>query len=121
MCKKYHNAVLSIGWTTLWGPNYNDQAYTKEEIDDMIAVIKKNNIRNRDITFPVRAGIAANSLEQMHFLIREVSLQNKCTFTVWSSPNDYVNITKLKEFITSFGVERVYLDVPKEVSDQLKL
>lgn len=120
-CSKYDNAILSIGWTTLWGPNYNDGGYTDLEIDDMIAVIRNNNIVNRNITFPVRAGIVANSLVQMANLFKEVSLQNECTFTVWSSPNDYVNILKLKQFIFDSGLNRVYLDVPKDVKDQLNL
>lgn len=118
-CRKYDNAVLSIGWTTLWGPNCSDEAYNDQEIAEMIAVIRNNRITNREITFPVRAGIAANSLQQMKFLIKEISLENKWTFTVWSSPNDYVNISKLMEFINGFGIDRVYLDVPKELSDQL--
>lgn len=120
-CTKYDNAVLSIGWTTLWGPNYNDGAYSDLEIADMTAVIRNNNIVNRNITFPVRAGIVANSLHQMTCLFKEISIRNKCTFTVWSSPNDYVNILKLKQFIFDFGLNRVYLDVPQDIRDQLNL
>lgn len=122
ICQKYKNAVLSIGWTTLWGSNYRNDAYTEQEIADMVKVIKENNITNRDITFPVRAGIAANSLPLMKDLVRQIiSLDNMCTFTIWSSPNDYVDIVKLREFIYEIGIERVYLDVPKEISDELKL
>lgn len=120
-CEKYENAVLSIGWTTLWGPNYNGESYTEQEITEMIEVIRNSNIKNREITFPVRAGIAANSLQQMQHLIKEVSADNKCTFTVWSSPNDHVNISNLEEFINGFGIDMVYLDVPKEISDHLSL
>jgi len=120
-CTKYKNAILSIGWTTLWGPSYYDGGYTDLEIADMIAVIRNNNIVNRIITFPVRAGIAANSSHQMVNLFKEISLQNECTFTVWSSPYDFVNISKLKQFILEFGLDKVYLDVPTDIRDQLNL
>lgn len=46
---------------------------------------------------------------------------NNLTLTIWSSQYDFVNIEQLRNLIFSFGLDKVYLDVPEEVSSQLNL
>lgn len=123
-CKELPNSTLSIGWTTRWGSNFTDGIYTKEQITAMVSAIKRNQVTNstHPITFPVRAGIAAQSIENLHDLVSQVNKTNKnVTITIWSSPNDKVNIDSLRKLIFSFGLDHVYLDVPEEVSSQLHL
>ncbi|XP_055916717.1 protein FAM151B [Eupeodes corollae] len=122
-CKNFPDAVLSIGWTTRWGSEFKEGFYTDTQIEEMVDSIKKNNITDSQlpITFPVRAGIAASSDIQLHWLLRAVNDTNKSTLTIWSSANDYVDIKKLRKLIFDFGLDRVYLDVPEEVSSQLNL
>jgi len=120
-CKqKFPTAVLSIGWTTRWGNNFTEGHYNDEHIDNMTAIIKDNNVMN-PLTFPVRAGIAANSDMQLKNLFIALNGTNNVTLTIWSSQDDFVNIPKLKELILNIGVDKVYFDVPKEVSDKLNL
>lgn len=38
--KKLPSAVLSIGWTTLWGPDYIQGNYTSQQVQLMINAIK---------------------------------------------------------------------------------
>lgn len=120
---QFPQAVLSIGWTTRWSSDYNNGSYTPEEIDAMIVAIKQNNVTEtgQPITFPVRAGIAANSHDELHSLVKAVNDTNDSTLTIWSSQNDYVDIEKLRQLIFSFGFHRVYLDVPEELSSKLDL
>ncbi|XP_039949424.1 protein FAM151B isoform X1 [Bactrocera tryoni] len=120
---KFESAVLSIGWTTRWGANFTDGAYTEQQIDEMLLAIKNNNVtaKQHPITFPVRAGIAANSLEQLHALVAAVNETNESSLTIWSSAGDFVDVPKLRQLIFSFGFERVYLDVPADLADQLEL
>lgn len=73
------------------------------------------------ITFPIRAGIAAQSLKEITDLVRSVKETNDVTLTIWSSANDSVNIDLLRKLIFSFGLDRVYVDVPEEVSSRLDL
>lgn len=123
-CKQLRNSTLSIGWTTRWGSHFTDGNYTKQQINDMISALERNQIINsmHPITFPVRAGIAAQSIDNLHELVSKVNKTNQnVTITVWSSPNDKVNIDSLRKLIFSFGLDRVYLDVPEEVSSQLHL
>ncbi|KAL9928474.1 protein FAM151B isoform 1-T2 [Glossina fuscipes fuscipes] len=120
-CKQFKKAVLSIGWTTSEG--HIDDFYTPDDITAMLTVISENKINESglSITFPLRAGLAANSKKVLRDLIREVEVTNHCTITIWSAPSDCVDTEKLKELILSFGPNRVYLDVPVALEKQLNL
>lgn len=122
-CMRYKQAVLSIGWTTNWGADFRDGEYTQQQCDDMLETLSENNVLStgQAITFPVRAGIAANSEEQLHRLVAAVNETNDSTLTIWSSAGDYVDVDKLRKLIFSFGLDRVYLDVPEELASQLNL
>lgn len=86
----------------------------------MIDGIKGNNVQNH-ITFPVRAGIASQSITQLDHLYTSLKNSNLVTFTIWSSVGDFVDVEKLRQFIFHFGIDKVYIDVPEELSDQLRL
>lgn len=118
--KNLTNATLSTGWTTRWGSNFTEGSYTNEQVNDMINGIKTNNVSN-PITFPVRAGIAAQSISQLDHLYKSLNESNYITFTIWSSDNDSVNVEKLREMIFHFGIDKVYVDVPDELSNKLQL
>lgn len=121
-CKDFPHTVLSIGWTTDANATFNRSSYRTNDIEAMISSIKNNNISNKYcITFPVRAGIATNSIEQLCDLICRVNETHTATLTIWSSPGDYVNIDKLEKLICCIGFDRVYLDLPGELFNQLKI
>lgn len=119
-CLQFPNAVLSIGWTTDAHATFNNGFYSEAVIKAMISSIYSNNVTN-SITFPVRAGVAANSIQQLQELICKVNKTNKATLTIWSSPGDHVDIEKLEKLISCIGLNSVYLDVPMELSKQLKV
>lgn len=118
--KNFENAVLSTGWTTKWGPYYTEGSYDNKQIESMINGIKENDVRNA-ITFPIRAGIAANSVGTLTDLYKSLNITNEITFTVWSSDDDNVNVENLRKLIFHFGLDKVYVDVPKKLLNQLKL
>lgn len=119
-CKKFPDAVLSIGWTTRWGSDFSEGSYTNNQVDKMIQAIQTNQITH-PITFPIRAGIAANSKEELTRLYQSLNTTNSLSFTIWSSNGDFVNVLKLEDLIFHFGLDIVYLDVPNELSDKLNL
>ena len=83
----------------------------------MREVLERHGV-TQPVTFPVRAGMVANSGTTL------ASLKNipNTTFTVWSADHDTVNVTRLREVILAMlGRDRVFLDVPKSLSDQLQL
>ena len=118
--KKFDKATLSIGWTTQWSQDSNDGKYDREQITTMIEGLNKTEIKN-PITFPIRAGIGANSLEELSFLYDSLKDTNHVTFTIWSGTNDYVDIGRLRNLIFYFGIDKVYIDVPDTLFNQLDL
>lgn len=83
----------------------------------MIEVLNEHNISNR-ITFPVRALFAAESGDQMSKLLDD---RKNSTLTLWSGPNDNVNVDKLRKMIANVGVHRMFVDVPEELKSKLRL
>lgn len=118
--KKFANATLSAGWTTRWGSNFTDGSYTRGQIDAMINGIRSNDVKN-PLTFPVRAGIAANSIDELSYLYDALKNSNQVTFTIWSSNSDYVDVEGLRKMIFHFGIDKVYIDVPDVLHNQLQL
>lgn len=126
-CKQLPRSTLSLGWTTLWGPLFREGKYTAEHINQIIDAINQNgaNSIEHPITFPVRAGIAAQSEDTLTDLLLRVNRNrtesNFATLTIWSSPDDYVDVPLLRQLIVSIGYDRIYVDVPDDLKSQLKL
>ncbi|XP_031340355.1 protein FAM151B isoform X2 [Photinus pyralis] len=119
VAETFANATLSIGWKTLYGgpANITNASYTDQQIEEMINVIRFHNV-TQPITFPVRAGIAAQSLEQLDKIVKSV---NDSTLTLWNGNGDYVDIPTLRELIFRLGVNKVYVDLPDDLKMSLHL
>lgn len=122
-CSAYPNATLSIGWTTTWGGNYTHGEYTQAQVNKMMEVIKDNRVpeNKSPITFPVRAGIAAQSKFALENLMETFNETNAVTLTIWSSEGDAVDVDKLRDLIFAVGLDKVYVDVPEDLKVQLRL
>nr|CAI5833248.1 unnamed protein product [Callosobruchus analis] len=114
LVKKLPNVVLSLGWTTHYGPGMVGK-YKDSDIETMLHVINSNNVLN-EISFPVRAGLAAESLDE---LLRLLNAVKHSTLTLWSHENDNVNVNKLNNVIKEIGCDRIYIDVPESLRIQL--
>lgn len=98
-------------------------ANPQAQVNSMKEVIADNKVpqTKSPITFPVRAGIAAQSKFTLQNLMEEFNETNAVTLTIWSSEGDAVNVEQLRDLILSVGVDKVYVDVPKDLEDQLHL
>lgn len=110
----FANLTLSIGWTTSSTVN---ASYTETETKEMLNVIQSSNV-TQPITFPVRAGIAAESIDELENLLKNVS---GSTLTLWSSDGDSVNVTNLRKLISTAGLDKTYVDVPTSLLTELHL
>ncbi|XP_043802481.1 protein FAM151B isoform X2 [Apis laboriosa] len=124
--KTYPKYTLSVGWTTSYANSENNteniDRYTEQQIQRMINTLKEQHV-TQPVTYPVRAGLAANDIKAMKMLMEnstESGIKN-ATLTVWSGEGDKVNAEKLSQLIKEIGVENVYVDVPKELMDKLRL
>lgn len=107
----------SVGWTTKWtADGVTSGKYTDKDVETMIGTLGEQP--DQSITFPVRAGLVATSHDEMTKLLAKYK---GSTLTVWSSSEDEVNAPELQKFIKKIGIERVYLDVPKILSNKLNL
>lgn len=85
----------------------------------MIDVVGQSNTK-QSITYPVRAGLAAADVQLFKDLLKDTSA-HESTLTVWSSPDDTVDVAALSKFIKDVGVENVYVDVPDQVWSKLNI
>ncbi|KAF7391997.1 hypothetical protein HZH68_011540 [Vespula germanica] len=118
----FPESVLSIGWTTRYGSEFNitEGHYTTEQIQKMVDTLTENKV-TQSITYPVRAGLAANDISAMKTLMDRSSSFGNVTMTIWSSHGDQVDTKKLSELIKTIGVGKVYVDVPEDVWKNLDL
>lgn len=119
---EFPESILSVGWTTRYGSEYNVSTgqYTKEQLQNMIDVLKKHNV-TQPVTYPVRAGLAANDISAVKMLMENTSNSGNVSLTIWSTHGDHVDTDKLSELIKSIGVDKVYVDVPEDVWNKLNL
>lgn len=120
--KKMDNAVISIGWTT--NRDKSSEVYTNAHTNAMADVVKDNKldkISQFAINFPIRAALAVKSRNVLKQLYDHVKGKNPVTYTVWSKNEDKVNATELEQFIASYGVENVYIDLPDDLRKKLNL
>lgn len=90
-----------------------------EQIKRMIDALMEYKV-TLPITYPVRAGLASNDIDIIKTLLKNTTFSN-ATLTVWSSEGDPVNVVQLSKLIQDVGVDKVYVDVPQDLKNQLNL
>ena len=122
--KELTNKTLSIGWTTDL-PDKDKVSYNQTHVDNMVKAIDDSKVPvGYPITFPVRAAIAAESKESLKKLVETVGKDGRqVTLTIWSGEQetDKVDHNKLQDVINTLTVQKVYVDVPVDLRDKLKL
>ncbi|XP_015371088.1 PREDICTED: protein FAM151B isoform X1 [Diuraphis noxia] len=109
--KSFPDSILSLGWTTK--RNDNDK-YSEHYINDMVDVLFKNKYM-KPVTYAVRASFAVNSISELQYLLETSPVGS--TLTVWCSDSqDIINYPNLVQLINTVGENRVYLDLPDEMS-----
>jgi len=93
---------------------YFSDKYSDHYINDMIDVLFKNKYM-KPVTYAVRASFAVNSISELQYLLETSPVGS--TLTVWcSDPKDIINYPNLVQLINTVGANRVYLDLPDEMS-----
>lgn len=89
-------------------------------MQNMTNFLKEQKV-TQPITYPVRAGLAANSTKVIKSLMENSSFARNVTLTVWSSEGDKVDAEALSTLIRDIGVKNVYVDVPQDLMNKLHL
>lgn len=114
-------SILSVGWTTRYGKEINNTKgrYTTEQFKKMVDTLAENHV-TLPVTYPVRAGLVANDIDAVKALLKNTTFTN-ATLTIWSSEGDSVDAAQLSKLIREVGVDKVYVDVPKSLRNELDL
>lgn len=110
---------LCFSLLPILGNNLISDDYSQQQIQEMIDTLSKNNI-TQTVTYPVRAGIAANSFSLWSELLKNTTKYNS-TLTIWSNELDHVDADKLSKLIRDIGVDKVYVDVPDKLWKKLNI
>lgn len=94
------NVVVSVGWTTV-----PDRPYTQAQIDEMLALCKKHNLKNA--TFPMRASLTRASEAPLRTLL---AADPSYTLTIWTG-KEHVSEDDHKWLKDSFDNDRLYMDL----------
>lgn len=115
-------AVLSIGWTTRYGSDdpsdeIREGKYTKLQMKEMLKVLRVHGGEPPafpHVTFPVRAGLAAESIEELLYLTSRV---RDSSVTLWSANTDPVNRKSLQMLVHQLTNRHCYIDLPFSIED----
>lgn len=112
LCAKYYpSAVLSVGWTTGEHIFVEKDRYERHFVKPMKDLLSDVS---QPITFPIRANMIDNSMEQIIWLL---SLSDQYTLTIWSTKFDKPNMKELVNLRNKVDKTRIFYDIP---SDQEK-
>jgi len=137
--KSSFQPTLSLGWTTNYGHDSHDEEhksenaeakakhdissgrYSTEDVKTAIQSLKKFHVIGEksdegvEVTFPLRAGLAVHSVDQVEELLKEAGPRS--TITLWSAKEDTkIDDKTLEEFVDKIGKTRVFLDLPFPLS-----
>lgn len=88
--------------------------YSENYINNMVDELFKIKYM-KPVTYAVRASFAVNSIPELQYLLETSPVGS--TLTIWcSDPKDIINYPKLVQLIKTVGVNRVYLDLPDNMS-----
>lgn len=126
LAKNYFpEAVLSVGWTTRFGPQMawplqiiNEGSYTLEHVAQMRDALKAAQIR-QPVSFPVRAGLLTSPESQKNILWLLEEIEDS-SLTIWSSQYDTVDVPALMKLVNRIGKENIYIDVPSGLNCEIQ-
>lgn len=113
----FPRATLSLGWVTSSHPDNGNYFYTEDQVQDLLNIMTASEIGNQTVTFPIRAMFMANSEAVLTDLLTQTEAQT-ATLTMWGT-DDIEDIESLKSVLDRIGRQRVYMDLPDDLADQL--
>lgn len=121
LCRvNFPEATLSPGFTTGLPDQPDDplSQYTWEQVKLMKSTLEQHNcIKTQLITFPMRANLSSNSVDQLIWLLNQI---NRSTLTLWGSDSlSRGQLDNLRILMEKAGQDKVYLDLPDDISSQL--
>ncbi len=112
--KEFPKVTISLGWSSEWDPDGNQNSYTWQEVIDMAKTCAP--IRQH-VSFSVRAVFAVRSLRPLKWLL---SLTNRFTINVWANKYDIIAVPELEHFRMNVDAKKVYYNLPANIVEGLR-
>ncbi|KAM4708020.1 protein FAM151B isoform 1-T2 [Discoglossus pictus] len=110
----FPDVTLSLGWTTGWFPDKNNEGYSWEMVKEMEDICK---VLNQPVTFPVRAALVRKSWDQLHWLLQT---SDRYSLTIWAGKDDIYPLEDLLYIRNNSEKDRVFYDVFEPQNTALK-
>ncbi|XP_053313813.1 protein FAM151B [Spea bombifrons] len=110
----FPDVTLSLGWTTGWNHNENNEGYSWEMVKEMEGICRP---LSQPVTFPVRAALVRQSWAQLQWLLQT---SDRYSLTVWAGKDDVYPVEDLLHVRDHSGKSRVYYDLFEPQNSQLK-
>ncbi|XP_069483647.1 protein FAM151B isoform X2 [Ambystoma mexicanum] len=110
----FPDATLSLGWTTGWHPQKNNDGYSWEMVQSMESICRA---LCQPVTFPVRAALVHQSWAQLLWLLQE---SDRYSLTVWTGKDDEYPTDDLLFIREKLNADRVYYDVLEPQTSEFK-
>lgn len=81
----------------------------------MLKALTENEI-TQPVTYPVRASLTAHSKAVIERLLGQTK---NSTLTLWGPETDIVDVPALKQVVDTVGHNRIYMDIPEKLKEQL--
>ncbi|KAM8960816.1 protein FAM151B [Pelodytes ibericus] len=110
----FPDVTLSLGWTTGWNHDQNNEGYSWEMVKEMEEICK---VLNQPVTFPVRAALVRQSWTQLHWLLKN---SHRYSLTVWAGKDDLYPVEDLLYIRENSEKHCIYYDVFEPQNSALK-
>ncbi|XP_037683069.1 protein FAM151A [Choloepus didactylus] len=112
--EKYPKATLSPGWTTLYVPNVQTNAYTRAMVERMQELVGALPQR---ITFPLRASMSRPSWPHFSWLLGQ---SQRYSLTVWQGATDPMSVDDLLYIRDNCAPHQAYFDLFEPIQSQFR-
>lgn len=109
----FDQTVMSLGFTTGWGPLQTEDLYTWTMIFDILQYTYP--LDPQPVTYPIRAIWCVRSWSKFTWLL---GLRDSFSITVWSGSSDPVNVQGLVSLRSHGDISRIYYDLPDTLRDR---
>ncbi|XP_069080586.1 protein FAM151B [Pleurodeles waltl] len=110
----FPDVTLSLGWTTGWHPDKNNEGYSWEMVRKMECIC---STLSQPVTFPVRAALVRQSWDELLWLLQQ---SNRYSLTIWTGRDDKYPTEDLLFIRENLNADRVYYDVLEPQNSEFK-
>ncbi|XP_077005668.1 protein FAM151A [Tamandua tetradactyla] len=112
--EKYPKVTLSPGWTTLYVPSAQTNAYTRAMVEKMQGLVRA---LPQKVTFPVRASMVRPAWPHFSWLLDQ---SERYSLTLWQAATDPMSVDDLLYVRDNCATHQAYFDLFEPIASQFR-